>query len=344
MTIDKQEFGHTKDGAAVDLYTLKDGGLTVEIITYGAAIRSILVPLGDTVRDVALGFDDIAGYESHSTYQGAVIGRICNRVSNATYKMNGKTYQLDANAGTNCLHGGFVGFDKQVWTANVTSNALELSLTDKEGTAAGFPGNMQVTVRYTLEGGALGIEYTAECDKDTPINLTNHCYFNLKGHASGSIEDHKLQLFSHKITAIDETLIPTGELMDVTGTPFDLRELTCIRQGLEQSCQMMDNAGGYDHNWVLSSEAHRQLAIAAVLECDGLSMQCMTTKPGVQFYCGNFLKGELGKGGAKYGFRTGLCLETQYWPDSVNNPNFPAPILRTGDVYNHKTVYKFREV
>jgi len=166
----------------------------------------------------------------------------------------------------------------------------------------------------------------------------------LDGHGAGSIEDHKLQIFSHKITQIDETLIPTGELMDVTDTPFDLRESTLIRPGLEQSCQSMDWAGGYDHNWVLSNEACRPLAIAAVLESNGLSMHCLTTKPGIQFYCGNFMSGEVGKGGANYAFRTGLCLETQYWPDSVNKPDFPAPILRKGEVYNHKTVYKFREV
>jgi len=344
MTIEKRQFGHTKDGIEVELYTLKDGGYSVEIITYGAAVRSILVPVADEIRDVALGFDDIEGYEANRSYQGAVIGRIGNRVAKAKYEMNGEVYNLDVNDGVNCLHGGFVGFDKQVWTASEEPGALVLTLIDKEGTAAGFPGNLEVKVKYTLENGELGIEYIATCDKDTPINLTNHCYFNLAGHDAGGIEDHKLQIFSHKITPVDETLIPTGELMDVTNTPFDLRELTEIRPGLESECPQMKLGGGYDHNWVLSNEPNRDLAMAAVLECNGLSLACLTTKPGIQFYSGNMMTGEIGKNGAVYSKRTGLCLETQYWPNSVNIQQFPAPILRSGEVYNHKTVYRFREV
>jgi len=344
MTIDKRPFGVTKNGKAVDLYTLQDSGYSVEIITYGAAIRCINVPVGGSTRDVALGFDDIAGYEANKSYQGAVIGRIGNRVANAQYEMNGKTYKLDVNDGPNCLHGGFIGLDKQVWFAREEQGTLLLTLIDKEGTAAGFPGNMEVKVRYTLENGELGIEYTATCDADTPVNLTNHCYFNLAGHDSGSIEDHKIQIFSHKITPVDDTLIPTGELLDISGTPFDLRELTQIAPGLKSSCPQMELGGGYDHNWVLSNEPHRALAIAAVLESDGLSMACLTTKPGIQFYSGNMMTGEAGKNGAVYAKRTGLCLETQYWPNSVNIPQFPAPILRKGEVYNHKTVYRFREV
>ena len=344
MTIEKSPFGQTKDGKPVDLFTLKDGSFTVEIITYGAAIRSINVPVAGSTRDVALGFDNISDYEANKSYQGAVIGRIGNRVANATYEMDGTVYKLDVNDGPNSLHGGFIGFDKQVWDAEVTPNALILSLTDKEGTAAGYPGNMSVQTKYTLENGELGIEYTATCDKATPVNMTNHCYFNLNGHASGGIEGHKLQIFSHKITPVDDTLIPTGEFMDVTGTVFDLRELTEIAPGLSSSDRQIELGGGYDHNWVLSNEAHRELAIAAVLECDGLSMTCHTTKPGIQFYSGNMMGGEVGKGGAVYGKRTGLCLETQYFPNAVNTPNFPAPVLKPGDVYNHKTVYKFKGV
>ena len=344
MTIEKSPFGQTKDGKEVDLYTLKDSGFSVEIITYGATIRSIHVPVAGGTRDVALGFDDIAGYEANKSYQGAVIGRVSNRVANARYEMNGKTYNMDLNDSPNCLHGGFIGFDKQVWTAVVEPGALVLTLIDKEGTAAGLPGDLTAVTKYTLDNGELGIEYTATCTEDTPVNLTNHCYFNLAGHNAGSIENHKLQIFSHKITAIDKTLIPTGELMDVTDTPFDLRELTELAPGFARSCPQMELGGGYDHNWVLSNEPHRELAIAAVLECDSLSMACLTTKPGVQFYGGNMMSGEIGKGGAVYAKRTGLCLETQYWPNSVNIPQFPAPFLRKGEVYNHKTVYRFREV
>jgi len=344
MTIEKKPFGQTKNGVAVELYSLIDAGFTVDIITYGAAIRSICVPVGDTVRDVALGFDDIAGYETNKSFHGAVIGRIGNRVANASYEMNGKTYNLDKNDGPNSLHGGFVGFDKQVWTASEEQGALVLTLLDKEGTAAGYPGDMTAQVKYTLENGELGIEYSATCSEDTPINLTNHCYFNLAGHNSGSIVNHKIQIFSDKITGTDETLIPTGELTDVGGTPFDLRELTIISAGIDSDNEQIKLGGGYDHNWVLAGEPVRALSKAAVLECDGLSMECTTTKPGIQFYSGNMQAGETGKLGALYGKRTGLCLETQYWPNSVNTPSFPAPILRKGDTYNAKTVYKFKEV
>jgi len=344
MTIEKRPFGHTHDGKEVDLYVLKDSGHTVEIITYGAAIRSIHVPVAGGLRDVALGFDNIEGYEANKSYQGAVIGRISNRVAKAKYEMNGKIYNMDVNDGINCLHGGFTGLDKQVWSAEEEPGALVLTLVDKEGTAAGLPGDLEVKTKYTLENGELGIEYTATCSEDTPINLTNHCYFNLAGHDAGSIEEHKLQIFSHKITPVDETLIPTGELMDVTDTPFDLRELTSVGPGLERDCPQIKLGGGYDHNWVLSNEPTRDLAMAAVLECDSLSMACLTTKPGIQFYSGNMMTGETGKNGAIYSKRTGLCLETQYWPNSVNIPQFPAPILRKGEVYNHKTVYRFREV
>jgi len=344
MTIEKRLFGQTKDGNTVDLFTLNDDGFSVEIITYGAAIRSIIVPVAGGKRDVALGFDDMAGYESHKSYQGAIIGRMSNRVRDARYEMNGKSYHMDANTPPHSLHSGFKGFDKQVWSAKEEQDALVLTLVDKEGTCAGLPGDMTVEVKYTLANGELGIEYTATCTEDCPVNLTNHVYFNLISHDAGGIEDHKMQIFSHKITAMDDALVTTGELLDVSGTPFDLRELTPIRPGLERSCPQMELGGGYDHNWVLSNEPHRELAMAAVLECDGLSMTCLTTKPGVQFYSGNMMSGEIGKGGAVYSKRTGLCLETQYWPNSVNIPEFPAPILRKGEVYNHKTVYRFREV
>lgn len=344
MKIEKRPFGHTKDGKSVDLYVLQDSGYSVEVITYGASIRSIHVPVAGSTRDVALGFDDVAGYEANQGYHGAVIGRIGNRVKNAQYKMNGKKYRMDANNPPHCLHGGFIGLDRQVWTAKEDQDALVLTLIDKEGTAAGLPGNLNVEVKYTLKNGEIGIEYTATCDKDTPINLTNHCYFNLAGHDAGSIENHKMQIFSHKITAVDETLITTGELMDVNDTPLDLRELTSIAPGFASSHKQIEWGGGYDHNWVLANEPYRALAIAAVVEYAGLSMVCLTTKPGIQFYSGNMMKGETGKGGAIYSERTGLCLETQYWPNSVNIPQFPAPILRKGEVYNHKTVYRFKEV
>jgi len=344
MNMEKRPFGRTKDGIEVDMYVLSDSGYSVEIITYGAAVRSIHVPVAGGKRDVALGFDDVAGYENSIAYHGAIIGRIGNRVRNAEYEMNGKKYKMDVNCGPHCLHGGVVGLSQQVWKGVQEQGALVLTLIDKEGTAAGLPGNLEVSTKYTLENGELGIEYNAVCDKDTPINLTNHCYFNLSGHDAGSIKNHKIQIFSHKITEVDEEVITTGKLLEVTGTPFDLREMTPIAPGLESGCEQIKIGGGYDHNWVLSNEPYRKLTIAASLECDGLSMACLTTKPGVQFYSGNMMQEERGKGGTLYKKRYGLCLETQYWPNSVNIPEFPAPILRPGDVYSHKTTYRFREV
>ena len=344
MVIERRVFGETKDGRAVDLFVLGDNGFSVEVISYGAAVRSFFVPVDGGVRDVALGCEDVAGYEANRACHGAIVGRYANRIRDARYEMNGETHHLDANADPHCIHGGFAGFNKRVWDAEVQEDALVLRLLDKDGVSKGFPGNLDVTVKYTLDNGELGIEYFATCDKDTPINLTNHCYFNLEGHDFGCIENHKMQIFSDRITATDDMLISTGEFVDVSGSPLDLRELTVIGPGFETSCPQMDLAGGYDHNWVLSSEPHNALAVAAVLECAGLRMTCSTTKPGVQFYSGNMMQPETGKGGAAYSKRSGLCLETQYWPNSVNIPDFPAPILRVGDVYSHKTLYKFEGV
>jgi aldose 1-epimerase len=344
MTIEKKPFGQTKDGKSVEQYTLSDKGIAVEIITLGAIIRSIQVPVGGTVRDVALGFDTVEGYEANKGYHGAVIGRISNRVADAEYTLNGKPYKLDANDGKNSLHGGFIGFDKQVWTAKEEPDALVLTLIDKEGTAAGYPGDLEVTVKYTLSDGELGIEYSAKCSECTPINLTNHCYFNLAGHGAGDISNHKIQIFANEITPIDETLIPTGKLMDVEGTVFDLREPTLVAPGLESDNEQIKLGGGYDHNWVLSNEPHRELSPAAVAQCNNLSMTCATTKPGIQFYSGNMMQGESGKENSIYSKRTGFCLETQYFPNSVNTLEFSAPILKKGETYNHKTTYLFREI
>jgi aldose 1-epimerase len=340
MTIEKRPFGQTKDGAKVDCYTLKDGGCSMEVLTYGGAIRSLVIPVAGGSRDITHGFDDVAGYEAHACYFGAIIGRVSNRIGGARFSQGGKEYSLDKNDGPNCLHGGYKGFDKKVWAAREEPGALALSLGEADA-ERGFPGNLDVEVRYSLIGGALSIEYIAKSDADTPVNLTNHAYFNLGGHDSGGIENHRIQIISDCITPIDETLIPTGELMDVIGTQFDLREPALIGPGLESTCLQIALAGGYDHNFVLSREPHRDLALAVVLEYGGLKMSCLTTKPGVQFYSGNFLSGEVGKGGAVYQKRSGICLEAQYWPDSVNKPGFPAPILRKGDTYRHKTVYEF---
>ena len=340
MTIDKRPFGRIKDGVNVDCYTLADCGYSMEVLTYGGAIRSLIVPVAGGARDVALGFDDVASYEAHTAYFGAIIGRVANRIGGARFSLNGKDCSVDKNDGPNSLHGGYSGFDKQVWAVREEAGSLVLTL--REGDEErGFPGNLDVEVRYGLVAGVLSIEYFAKSDKDTPLSLTNHCYFNLGGHDSGGIAGQKLQIFADCITPIDETLIPTGELMEVSGTPFDMKEPRLIGPGMESSHPQIVLGGGYDHNFVLSKEQSRALSLAAILEFDGLTMRCLTTEPGIQFYSGNFLSGELGKGGAIYNKRTGLCLETQRWPDAVNKPGFPNSVLRAGETYRSKTVYSF---
>ena len=343
MTIEKRLFGRTSDGKNVDCYTLEDAGYSMEVLTYGGAIRSLVVPIHGGVRDVALGFDDVAAYEAHTCFFGAIIGRVANRIGGASFSLNGKEYIIEKNDGPNSLHGGYRGFDKQVWQARIDADALVLTYTEK-GKEHGYPGELSAEVRYSLQNGIVLIDYKATCDEDTPINLTNHNYFNLGGHNSGGIEGHKLQIIADFITPIDDTLIPTGELMDVKGTPLDFTKPRTIGDDIDSSNEQIKLGGGYDHNFVLSKETVRNLSLAAELEFDGLKMQCLTTLPGVQFYSGNFLTDMDGKAGAKYKKRSGLCLETQSWPDAVNKPEFPSCILKKGEEYRHTTQYGFKKV
>ena len=340
MNIEKRYFGKTKTNEDVDAYVLSDGGISVEILTLGGVVRTIILPTPDGDRDICLGFDEVADYETKGGYLGTLIGRYSNRIGNAVFSLDGKTYELDKNDGQHCLHGGFQAFDQKVWKATVKPDGLYLELhsSDMEN---GYPGNLDVEVKYSLKDRELEIEYKATSDADTPLNLTNHCYFNLSGHASGGIENHKIQIFADSITSIDETLIPTGKQLAVEGTPFDFKEPKEIGPGLKSTHPQIEFGGGYDHNFVLSQSPYRELTPAAVLECCGVKMTCLTTKPGIQFYSGNFLNGDSGKENAIYNKRTGLCLETQYWPDSVNKSEFPCSILKKGETYHHTTVYKF---
>ena len=341
MTIEKRIFGKTKDGKEVDCYILGDSGIVTEILTYGGIVRSINVPAVGGVRDVALGFDDMAGYETQSCYLGATIGRVANRIGGARFTLNGKNHTIEANDGSNCLHGGFHGFDKKIWKARAETEYLALFLS-AQAPDCGFPGNLTAEVRYSLKDGSLSIEYIADCDEDTPISLTNHCYFNLGGHDSGSIDSHIIQIFADSITPVDETLIPTGDLLDVADTPFDFREPKTAEAGLSSSHPQIIIGNGFDHNFALSHSPHRDLALAAIVECNGLKMSCHTTQPGVQFYSGNHLSCMNGKGGATYSKRHGFCLETQSWPDAINKPTFPDCVLRKGEKYAHKTTYSFQ--
>lgn len=343
-------FGVTPDGQQVSIYTItNDNGVEARVIDLGGIIVSLKVPdrNGD-LDDVVLGFDSLEGYVDEHPYFGAIIGRYGNRIANGQFTIDGDTYQLPVNNGPNSLHGGLRGFDKVVWDAepfeNEQGRGLILSYTSADG-EEGYPGNLQTRVTYTLTNDdELIFDYHAVTDKATPVNLTQHSYFNLAGDGSGDVLDHQVMLNASTITAVDSTLIPTGELRPVEGTPFDFREPIAIGARIEADDEQLRFAGGYDHNFVIDRTAGESLALAArVYEpTSGRTLEVLTTEPGVQFYTGNFLDGSLtGKEGVVYETRTGFCLETQHFPDSPNQPSFPSTILRPGEEYQSTTVFRF---
>lgn len=340
ITINKEPFGRV-DGKQVDLYTIVSGQMTVKITNYGAIVTSILVPdrIGH-IEDVVLGFDSLAGYTGEHPYFGCIAGRYANRIAKAKFELDGKEYSLFANNGENHLHGGLKGFDKKVWDAaefrSREEAGIDLTYTSPDG-EEGYPGEMKVLVRYTLSPhNELKIRYRAESTKPTPVNLTHHSYFNLKGAGKGDILDHELQIDAEQYLEVDDGLIPTGELKEVAGTPFDFREPKTIGEYIGSV------KGGYDHNFILYNEG--QFSLVAILSepiC-GREMEVYTDQPGLQFYSGNFLDGSLtGKKGVVYKKYSGLCLETQHFPDSPNRPEFPNTILDPGKVLETITVYKF---
>ena len=349
MEQNRTAFGRMPDGIQVDKLTLRDGAFSCEIITYGGAVRSLVVPDRDgNPVDVALGFDTLEDYRNQDKYIGALVGRYANRVGGARFTLNGVEYKLAANDGKNSLHGGNVGFDKQVWTVEgLTDNSATLSLTSPD-MQEGYPGTLKVEVTYTLADGALRIDYRAESDKDTVCNLTNHSYFNLSGHDTGSVESQDIKLFASRYTPTVPGSIPTGEIAPVDGTFMDLRHTQPIGACIDEDFDQLTMAGGYDHNWVIDGcdgtgcqDTPRQAAWAWSPDTC-IVMECFTTMPGVQFYAGNFLDGcPAGKGGAPYGKRHGFCLETQFYPDSPNQPEFPSCVLRAGEEYRGTTVYRF---
>lgn len=346
----KSSFGKTPDGEAVDLYTLTNkNGAEVAITNYGGSVVSVKVPdRKGKLGDVVLGFDSVDGYVNNTSYIGALIGRYGNRIGHAQFKLDGKTYTLAKNNGENTLHGGAKGFNKGVWTAKEIpakdGQALELTYLSKDG-EEGFPGNLQVRVIYTLmDSNALKIEYSATTDKDTVLNLTNHSYFNLAGPGSGDVLGYILIINADKFTPVDSGLIPTGELRDVTGTPFDFRKPTAIGERINSEDEQIKLGGGYDHNFVLRRKAGDPISLAArVAEPKtGRVLEVWTDQPGVQFYTGNFLDGSLhGKDGVSYTKRSAFCLETQHFPDSPNKPEFPSTELKPGERYHTTTIYKF---
>jgi len=349
-SVGKQAFGETPDGVAVELYTLTNAdGVEVRAMTYGGIILSLKVPdrEGD-LGDVVLGYDTLEGYLKVSPYFGSIIGRYGNRIAKGKFTLDGEEYTLATNNGPNALHGGVKGFDKVVWQAESFQKddrvGIVFSYTSPDG-EEGYPGTLEATVTYTLtDANELVFEYHAVTDEATPVNLTQHTYFNLKGDGSGDILGHELLLNASHFTPVDETLIPTGEVRSVEGTPFDFRTPTAIGARIDADDEQIRFGGGYDHNFVLDREAAPGLAQAArVYEpTSGRVMEVSTTEPGVQFYSGNFLDGSItGKGGHVYEHRTGLCLETQAYPDSPNHPEFPSTILRPGEEYSSRTVYTF---
>jgi aldose 1-epimerase len=338
------DFGKTADGTPVTLYTLKNGQLTVKVMTYGAIITEIDAPDRDgEPGDVVLGCDDLQGYLAGHPFFGAVAGRYANRIGGASFELDGKTYKLAANNGPNTLHGGLEGFDKKVWRAEDASGpdgpAVRMTYTSPDG-EEGFPGNLTVAVTYTVtKDDALRIDYEATTDRATPVNLTNHTYFNLAGPGSGTILDHVVTLFADKYTVVDEQAIPTGELAPVAGTPLDFTSPTPIGPRI---LRMQGNPGGYDHNYVLKGDGRTPALAARVYEPrTGRLLEMLTTEPGVQFYTGNYLDGSVKGKGAVYEKRTGFCLEAQHFPDSPHHPDFPSTILRPGETYTQTTIYRF---
>jgi aldose 1-epimerase len=345
--IGREPFGTMPDGQAVERFRLTNAaGMTVETIGYGGIITSIRVPDRDgRMDDVVLGFDSLEGYLGENPFFGAIIGRYGNRIANGVFTLDGERYTLAKNNGPNHLHGGEKGFDKVLWQAEPVAgqNAIAFIRTSPDG-EEGYPGNLTVRVTYTLtDRNELVVEYHATTDKATPVNLTQHSYFNLAGQASGDILGHELMLNADRYTPVSDTLIPTGELAPVEGTPFDFRTPTAIGARIDDAHPQITNGLGYDHNWVLNgASGDLRLAARVVDPTTGRTLEIATTEPGIQFYSGNFLDGSItGKGGAVYGHRTGFCLETQHFPDSPNQAAFPSTILRLGEEYRTRTVFTF---
>jgi aldose 1-epimerase len=346
--IQREPFGRLAGGEEVELCTLSAGnGLRVSITNYGGAVTSIWAPdRKGALGDVVLGYDALEGYLAGRSYFGAVIGRFGNRLNRGKFTLDGTEYTLKANDGRHHLHGGPGGFDKTRWQIVTARGDSGLTLThlSRDG-EEGYPGNLHVEVTYSLPApDTLQIQYRAETDKPTPVNLTNHSYFNLAGHAAGDILDHELTLLAAVFTPVDAALIPTGEMREVAGTAFDFRRPRPIRDGVDASDEQIRLAGGYDHNFVLPgrNDDAPQMAARVRDPVSGRTLEVLTSEPGFQFYSGNFLDGtEKGKGGAPYRHRSGLCLETQHFPDSPNRPAFPNTILRPGAVFQSTTLYRF---
>jgi aldose 1-epimerase len=351
MKIEKSDYGKTEVGKPVELYTLtNEQGVQVTITNWGATVVSAVVPdRTGRMADVLLGYDSAEGVLGDTAYMGSTVGRYGNRIAKGRFSLNGREYRLAQNNGENHLHGGLKGFNKKLWEAREVKSSDSVGVAMRYLSAdgeEGYPGNLDVTVTFKLDNqNQLHIEYEASTDKDTVVNLTNHAYFNLRGDAAGNILDHEVMLNADRFTPVDEGLIPTGELQQVAGTPFDFRQPEKIGARINADHQQLVFGQGYDHNWVIrqsGDESSTRLAARVHEPISGRVLEVLTTEPGIQFYTGNFLDGSIkGKKGVAYQQRYGFCLETQHFPDSPNQSNFPSTVLKPGQKYHTTTVYRF---
>ncbi len=345
--ISRGPFGQTPDGTPVEIFTLRNAlGAEARICTYGGILVSLKVPdRNGRMGDVVLGYDTLAEYIKNNPYFGSLIGRYGNRIAKGRFTLDGKEYQLALNDGPNHLHGGLKGFDKVVWHARPfqadQGPALELTYLSPDG-EEGYPGNLDVTAVYTWrDDNTLRLDFTATTTRPTIVNLTDHSYFNLAGH--GDILGHEVMINASRFTPVDETLIPTGELRPVDGTPFDFRQATPIGARINRADEQLKFGKGYDHNWVINNPAGQLETQARVYDPEsGRVLEVLSTEPGLQFYSGNFLDGTItGKGGWNYKLRNAFCMEPQHFPDSPNHPNFPSVVLRPGQTYRNTIMYRF---
>ena len=349
MRIERSHFGHTPPGHPVTRFTLhNDRGTSVSIINLGAAVQSIRVPDREGVfDDIVLGYDDTEGYWHDAHYMGAVIGRYANRIARGRFILDGIAYVLSRNHGAHHLHGGMIGFDKRLWDAEPAPGDDRIGLTLKrvsEQGEEGYPGNLAVSVTYSLNNdNELRIQYRAETDQATPVNLTHHGYFNLSGNHNTAIDSHVVWINADFFLPVDAAFIPTGDIAPVAGTPLDFRQPTAIRERIDGSDVQLDRVGGYDHNWVLNAyDGGLQRQASVYHKESGRLLEVYTSEPGLQFYSGNSLHSRFpGKSSRPYRRRQGLCLETQHFPNSPNRPEFPSTILRPGETYSSETVYRF---
>lgn len=336
-------FGMTSKGEEARLFTIQNGkGMEIKVSDYGAALVQVRVPDKEgRLLDVVLGYDEVQGYEAGNAFFGATIGRVANRIGNGEFQLGGRTYELTRNDGQNTLHGGRDFYNKRIWKTGKTGEDHVEFLLDSPSGDQGFPGNVKISVAYTLtKDNEIKIQYRAVPDADTLINLTNHSYFNLSGHASGTVLAQEVMLYADAYARADSQSIPTGEIVPVSGTPMDFRQLKPIGAEIDEAYEALEFGKGYDHNWVLNKKGYRKAAFMRSKE-SGIAMEVYTDLPGLQFYTANFVDHEKGKEGAVYNMRQAACFETQYFPDAVHKDHFEGPEVKAGEIYETTTAYRF---